>query len=90
MLRTLARAEQDIDMRDADQDGDAKIKPEPIDEGKADEGKENGERKDEDKKMEDGEKASKEPQEMFTDAQIQRKLFLYFALSTKKHDLLAG
>jgi hypothetical protein len=98
MLRSLAppRTEQDgekdVEMRDADQDTEVKVKAELNEEKeKSDELKENGQKKDhEDKTTEDGEKVIREPQEMFTEGQIQRKLFLYFALCTKKHDLLAG
>lgn len=90
MLRTLspARTEQDAEMRDADQDTDMKIKAEPSDEDKA-ESKANGEKKEESDEKKDEEKL-REPQEMFSEGQIQRKLFLYFALCTKKHDLLTG
>ena len=98
MLRSLApaRIEQDADMRDPDQDvemRETKIKAEPTDEEKSGEAKANGEKKEdsEDKKIDgDGDKPIRDVQEMFSEGQIQRKLFLYFALCTKKHDLLTG
>jgi symplekin len=102
MLRSLAPARSDSEMPDAElaqdaemQEADLKIKTEPGTDGEK--RTENGERKaqeSEDKKEGDGdkgeEKPGNEPQELFTEPQIQRKLFLYFALCTKKHDLLFG
>lgn len=74
-------ADNDVTMQDGDS---VKIKSEPTsEESKSDENGAEG-------KKEGEEDAEKEAKEVFAEAEIQRKLFLYFALCTKKHELLTG
>lgn len=78
-LNSIATAPKDSDVAMEESTEPVKIKAEPSEEGKPDENGAEGKK--------EGEADEKE---IFTEGEIQRKLFLYFALCTKKHELLTG
>lgn len=66
-----------------------KIKTEPVEpESESLEKRENGDT--DEVKQEEKQEDKPETSSGLSELQIQRKLFLYFALCTKKHELLAG